>query len=162
MRRATADDGPCLAAIDRASWSPASDPGELWDATRPFFGAPTGARPDEVLVAVLDAEPVGFIKVHDDADDERALYIGGLAVSPHHRRQGVARALLDAALADALARGRVRVWLKALGSNTAAIALYQARHFVIRDRLELVDARGQRREDLRLEWQATRAVGRAK
>jgi ribosomal-protein-alanine N-acetyltransferase len=55
-----------------------------------------------------------------------AMHILNLAVHPAHRRQGLARSLLSAALAQAHTQGAAVVCLEVRPSNTAALALYQS------------------------------------
>jgi ribosomal protein S18 acetylase RimI-like enzyme len=63
----------------------------------------------------------------------KTLYIDALAVVPDHRRRGVARALLDHAEAEALARDLHGVSLDTGLLNTAARALYEATGFAERE-----------------------------
>jgi ribosomal-protein-alanine N-acetyltransferase len=57
--------------------------------------------------------------------------IMNLAVAPEHRRQGLARRLLDALLDGLLARGVTEVFLEVRASNQAAQALYLSRGFQV-------------------------------
>jgi ribosomal protein S18 acetylase RimI-like enzyme len=59
------------------------------------------------------------------------LEIKGLSVSPAHRRRGVARALLHAAIEQARAAGACRVTLRVLAHNRAASDLYTGAGFEI-------------------------------
>ena len=52
-----------------------------------------------------------------------------LAVAPAHRRQGLARSLIDAALVTAMAAGAERAFLEVAEDNQAAIALYRGAGF---------------------------------
>jgi ribosomal-protein-alanine N-acetyltransferase len=54
------------------------------------------------------------------------MHIMNLAVHPHHRRRGVARALLTQALAQAKSQGATMAWLEVRPSNQAAQALYRS------------------------------------
>jgi L-amino acid N-acyltransferase YncA len=54
----------------------------------------------------------------------------GLSVDPDHRRQGVGRALMDAAIQWARERRCRRLQLAAVASNMPAIALFEATGFV--------------------------------
>lgn len=54
------------------------------------------------------------------------MHILNLAVHPQRRRQGIARALLTAALAQAREQHAKMAWLEVRPSNTAALALYQS------------------------------------
>lgn len=92
---------------------------------RPFF---KNARPEEVLVAVLDDEVAGFLRLRPAtpwASNEHVLMIAGLAVAPSAQRKGVASALLEAAEAYASERKLERLTLRVLSVNTAALALYE-------------------------------------
>ncbi len=52
-----------------------------------------------------------------------------LAVDPAHRRQGVARALLEASAAAAVTAGAEAMFLEVAADNDAAVALYQSAGF---------------------------------
>jgi hypothetical protein len=60
LRRATRDDERRLAALDRATWSPAVAPVPLWPDDVDFFAHDA---PEDVLVAELDGAVVGFVKL---------------------------------------------------------------------------------------------------
>jgi len=92
---------------------------------RPFF---KNARPEEVLVALLDDEVVGFVCLRPATpwgSNAHVLTIAGLAVAPSAQRKGVASVLLEAAEAHASERKIERLTLRVLSVNTAARALYQ-------------------------------------
>jgi len=55
--------------------------------------------------------------------------IMNLAIRPVYRRHGVARRLLEFALADAMERGARRAILEVRPSNAAALSLYQSMQF---------------------------------
>jgi ribosomal-protein-alanine N-acetyltransferase len=75
-----------------------------------------------VLIDDLDA--YGTISVAGDvADLER------IAVMPSRRRQGVARQLLDALCAAAVAQGATRMLLEVAHDNEAALGFYSAYGF---------------------------------
>jgi ribosomal-protein-alanine N-acetyltransferase len=57
-----------------------------------------------------------------------------IAVHPDHRRQGLARRLLDAAVGAARTAGADRVLLEVSAGNSAALAFYAAAGFVEIDR----------------------------
>ncbi len=123
IRPATPADAAALTALDDAtvSWqnSPAAHvPG------RPFFNERT--QPGDVLVA--DAGAVaGYVKLRPATplpSNAHVLEIQGLAVHPDHRRRGLARALLEAAVAEARRRGARQLRLRVLETNSAARALY--------------------------------------
>lgn len=68
----------------------------------------------------------GFILIRAVADEAEILT---LAVRPSARRQGLARALVDAARVHASTLGAERVFLEVAVGNTPARALYQASGF---------------------------------
>jgi ribosomal-protein-alanine N-acetyltransferase len=76
-----------------------------------------------------DEEPVAAFCTCWLVVDE--LHINTLAVRPRLRRRGLARSLLDRVLAEARARGAVRVMLEVRRSNEAAIHLYGALGFEV-------------------------------
>ena len=82
VRPARVDDGPRLAEIDHACWSPMTDPGSHWSPGRPFFGVPTGTLVDEVLVAAEGDEVLGFIKIRRESSEFGQWSVGGLGVAP--------------------------------------------------------------------------------
>ncbi len=108
---------PALAALERICfadpWSEAALREELANPCARF------------LVAVRDGEVVGYVGCHHVADEG---FITNVAVTPAHRRTGVARALITAAKqqADSL----FRLTLEVRVSNQAAIALYSSLGFV--------------------------------
>ena len=73
------------------------------------------------LVAERNGEAVGYMGFHDVVGEG---FVTNEAVSPACRRQGVAAALLEAALAECAARGVERLCLEVRESNAPAIALY--------------------------------------
>ena len=73
------------------------------------------------LVAERNGEAVGYMGFHDVVGEG---FVTNVAVSPACRRQGVAAALLEAALAECAARGVERLCLEVRESNAPAIALY--------------------------------------
>ena len=78
------------------------------------------------LVAERDGAAVGYVGCQTVLDEG---YITNVAVSPACRRQGVARALLDALKRRAAEKGLAFVTLEVRASNAAAIALYEGAGF---------------------------------
>lgn len=121
IRPAEMSDEDALTSIDRETWSLHVSP----DLPGPFF---KNARPEEVLVAVLDDEVAGYLRLRPAtpwASSAHVLMIAGLAVAPSAQRKGVASALLEAAEASASERKIERLTLRVLSVNTAARALYE-------------------------------------
>jgi ribosomal protein S18 acetylase RimI-like enzyme len=132
IRRAEPSDEGALAALDRATWtwltSPAPPPGPEWT----FFSERTA--PADVLVAVADGAVAGYVKLGRKtplAASDHVLEVSGIAVDPAFRRRGVGRALIDAAIAEAGARGAHRLTLRVLGPNDGARRLYESAGFVV-------------------------------
>jgi ribosomal-protein-alanine N-acetyltransferase len=71
---------------------------------------------------------VGYICAWVVGDE---LHINNLAVDPHWRRRGIARALLDAALERGRVRGARRALLEVRASNVEALALYRRHGFEV-------------------------------
>lgn len=84
------------------------------------------SEPGVVALKVGDARPSGFILVRQVADEAEILT---LAVDPEHRREGMARALLDAAAEVLRSTAAMRLFLEVSEANTAAIGLYTAAGF---------------------------------
>lgn len=72
------------------------------------------------------ARPNGFLLGRATLDEAELLT---LAVDPHFRRRGTARALVGAFLTKAQAKGATQAFLEVSAENTAAIALYHATGF---------------------------------
>ncbi len=130
IRPATRDDEKTLRALDAATWSPEVTPGPRAQPGRSFFGPDDD--PDDVLVAEFDGELAGYVKLRHPTgleSNRHVLAIHGLAVAPARQRRGVARALLDAAVEAASARGARKITLRVLAPNTRARALYESYGF---------------------------------
>jgi ribosomal-protein-alanine N-acetyltransferase len=82
--------------------------------------------PGVFALAAVDGAPVGVILMRAIAGEAEVLT---LAVEPGHRRRGVARALLEAGLAQAAAAEAETCFLEVAADNTAALALYRAAGF---------------------------------
>ena len=132
VRPATAADEAPLAALDLATWSwlssPLPQPGEDWT----FFHE---QRPvDEVLVAVVDGEIAGYVRVAPAtplAATSHVRQIRGITVEPALRGRGIGRALVDAAIAEARRRGARRLTLRVFAPNEPARRLYESAGFVV-------------------------------
>lgn len=111
-----ADHGQCLAILNAALAAPDEDP-----AIRPILSAGDFSREtagEDILVAVTATGAVlGFVTV---ARPDR--FIHHLYVDPPHRRLGIGRRLLAAAI-EALGG---QASLKVLDANRAAVAFYRA------------------------------------
>lgn len=82
-----------------------------------------------IALAVRDEQGlIGLILMRAVADEAEILT---LAVAPAHRRQGLARTLLDAALAVAVEAGARRAFLEVGVDNLPAIALYEGAGYAL-------------------------------
>ncbi len=79
------------------------------------------------FVATVDGEVVGWCDI-SPVPFEGLRHCGalGMGVLPRHRRRGIGRRLLEAALREAGRCGITRVQLEVFASNRAAISLYEA------------------------------------
>jgi ribosomal-protein-alanine N-acetyltransferase len=102
-----------LAAIHAAAFPPP----DAWNA-----GVIAGHLGMPGVFALLHKSG-GMIMARVAADEAEILT---LAVIPQARRSGIARALLDRALAEATRRGAARIFLEVAANNSAARALYAA------------------------------------
>jgi ribosomal protein S18 acetylase RimI-like enzyme len=127
IRPAAPADEETLRRLDLETWSSLSSPAPPPPPDRPF-------EIDGVLVAELEDGIAGYVKlgpVLPIPASAHVLEIKGLTVSPAHRRRGVARALLHAAIAEARTGGACRITLRVLAHNRAARELYAACGFEI-------------------------------
>ena len=116
IRPATAADLPAISAIQAASPEAAQ-----WD--------PADYLQHLCLVADMDGEVCGFMVARQTAQEEYEVL--NLAIAAGHRRKGIARALLRAAM------GVQQTWfLEVRESNQTAIAFYEAAGFVPSGRRE--------------------------
>jgi [ribosomal protein S18]-alanine N-acetyltransferase len=79
------------------------------------------------FIACRVADPAGFVLCQSVGGESEVL---GLGVTPAHRRRGVGRKLLSAALAQAKAYGAARMILEVAIDNGAARRLYASAGFV--------------------------------
>lgn len=133
IRHAAADDQPFAEALCRrlvefplAAWR---TPEEIIEADRRLIEAFFLAPPDghALLIAERDGARAGiaFLESPTDYFTRRPhAHLGVLCVAREHEGHGVGRALLDACVAWAQARGSDRLTLSAMVNNRRARALY--------------------------------------
>jgi len=89
------------------------------------------ARADCALLVASgnDAEPVGYLYVHDDPSEQEA-YVDYLGVTESHRGRGLGRALLNAAAHWGAQHGRRYLALTVREDRSTALSLYRSAGFV--------------------------------
>ena len=105
---------PAIAALERQCFS---DPWSV-EMLRPEL--PDDSH--EFLLAVEGEELLGYVGLMTVLDEG---YLSNIAVSPEHRRQGIAETLLKALLVRARARKLSFVTLEVRAGNTPAQTLYR-------------------------------------
>ncbi len=121
LRAAVTEDVDAIAAIEQQAFS---DP---WPASA--FRDLIGHSHTRVTVAVNGAgRVVGYCVMLFVLDEGE---IANIAVSPAHRRRGVAQGLLDDALAAAASMGVRAMFLEVRVSNEPARQLYESRGFTL-------------------------------
>jgi ribosomal protein S18 acetylase RimI-like enzyme len=90
--------------------------------------------PESLLVAEIDGAVVGAVIA--GFDGVRG-WIYHLAVSPEHRRRGIATGLMRGAEAALRARGCSKINLQVRASNQSVVAFYQALGYQIEERLSM-------------------------
>jgi ribosomal protein S18 acetylase RimI-like enzyme len=125
VRAARLEDEAALLEIDRATWSPLSSPAPE-PSPGPFFNERT--RPENVVVAEVDGRTAGWGKIEHPTpmpSSTHVWYVTGLAVDPGCEGRGVGRALMEALIDQARARGGRRMTLRVFGPNERARRLYE-------------------------------------
>lgn len=107
------------------------DAGEIAALHALAFAAPWSAREFAELLAIpgvfgLYDPPRAFVLCRSGGGEAEVLTI---ATDPAHRRQGAGRALLESAMAIALASQAETVFLEVAAGNDAAVGLYQSLGF---------------------------------
>jgi len=80
------------------------------------------------VVVRLDSAIAGYLCLWEIGHE---IHVTNLAVHPHRRGQGLARALLHATLEDGRARGVTLAFLEVRPSNTEALGLYESLGFSV-------------------------------
>ena len=130
IRWADAADEARLVEIDAATWSPLVTPTPPPAAEAMFFRP--HVEPADTLVADVEGCVVGYALIGTPTPlpaSARVQMIRGLAVDPAHQGTGIGRALVEAAIAEATARGAVKLSLRVLSTNAGARRLYASAGF---------------------------------
>jgi ribosomal protein S18 acetylase RimI-like enzyme len=129
IRQARLEDEDELLALDRATWSPLSSPAP-GPPEGPFFNERT--RPEDIWVAVRGSRALGYAKMQHPTELPASAHVwhcNGLAVDPAVQAQGVGRALMEALIAEARARGGRKFSLRVFAANERARRLYEGLGF---------------------------------
>ena len=94
------------------------------------FDSVSGADDCLPLVAEDDGAFVGLTWARLDAANPRIAHLYQVWVAPTHRRRGVGRAMMDAAIVWARARAVQRLALDVTCGNSAALGMYERAGFV--------------------------------
>ena len=121
IRPAATDDAATIVALERESFGPAS-----WGAKAVADGIAERHVATIVALAPDAAAPDGFAFWRNAGEEAEILSIG---VANASRRQGCARALLDAIISRARLEGVRRLFLEVDVANISASSLYRARGF---------------------------------
>lgn len=117
----TSSDLADVLAIERASFT------FPWSAS--FFVQELKVDCARSHLAIVDGKPIGYVIYWLLS---REIDIHNLAVAPAYRGRGIARALLQAVIADAEAEKASRITLEVRKSNEAAQRLYHSAGFMAR------------------------------
>jgi ribosomal protein S18 acetylase RimI-like enzyme len=134
IRQSTLADGPALAQVDLATWTPLSSPSDPPDDPDGYVFFNERTSPQEILVAEVEGAVAGYVKIRPATplpSNAHVLQIQGLGVDPGWQGRGVGQALLEAAAEEARARGARKLSLRVLGWNTTARRLYERCGFVV-------------------------------
>jgi ribosomal-protein-alanine N-acetyltransferase len=115
LRLANSDDAGLLAAMHRSAFEDPWGEAEIGS----LLGGPGG-------FALIAEAASGFILCRAVGGEAEILT---LAVEPHARRRGLAKALVEAAAKIAQEMGAEALFLEVAEDNTAAIALYRSARF---------------------------------
>jgi tRNA threonylcarbamoyladenosine biosynthesis protein TsaB len=110
--------------LDLAAALHATSFAKPWDATS--LGASLADPTAFGWIAIEGAQPVGLVLARAPADQAEILTI---AVRPEARRRGIARQLIEAAVAEAQQRRAESMFLEVADGNEAARALYKSLGF---------------------------------
>ncbi|WP_299443519.1 ribosomal protein S18-alanine N-acetyltransferase [uncultured Phycicoccus sp.] len=125
MRDARWTDVPALAALEADLF-----PHDAWSEAS--WWAELGARPRRDYVVVADGSGVAGYGGLDHGGEVSDVMT--VAVAPAARGRGLGRALVDELERRAAARGAGHLMLEVRADNTAAVALYEGRGFVVLSR----------------------------
>lgn len=136
VRLATPDDDARLAALERATWSPAVTPTPQVAEELPFFAG--DRTPDRTWVAVVDGDVVGHVLVgpgYPMPAHQHVAFLRGLSVDPALQGRGIGRLLVTHAVGELGRTGVHKVRSNVLSTNHASLAVHRSCGFVEEGRL---------------------------
>jgi GNAT superfamily N-acetyltransferase len=119
VRRAREEDRETVLAFSSQTWEWGDYIVYVWDE---WLHAENGA----LFVATMDGQPVGVANLRMLNASEA--WLEGMRVDPAHRQHGVANALFEAQITEALRRHALTARLITESTNTAAIRLIERNH----------------------------------
>ena len=122
LRPASGFDAGALADVLNASYRDYAAPIQFTAEQYEFFASSHDIDLDLSVVAEAAGKAVGLAQLARRGDRG---WVAGVGVVPEQRRQGIARAMMEALIANARAAGLKRLQLEVLQQNGAALALYQ-------------------------------------
>lgn len=122
IRRARAEDRAAVLAFSKHTWDWGDYIEFVWDE---WLDDPRGY----LFVATIDEQPVGV--AHLRLLNATEAWLEGMRVDPNFRLRGIAKALYDAELVEAMNRGETMVRYVTESTNTGSIALAE-HHFMRR------------------------------
>lgn len=120
IRPARAEDRDAVLAFSSHTWEWGDYIAYVWDE---WLNNPGGV----LFVATIDGQPVGLS--HMQMESPKDAWLEGLRVDPAQRGQGLAAALTDASLAEAMKRGATHARLLTSADNIASITMVEHRHW---------------------------------
>ncbi|GHO88745.1 GNAT family N-acetyltransferase [Dictyobacter formicarum] len=119
IRPALAGDREPVLAFCASTWEWGDYIDQVWDDWMENLAG-------QLLVATVDQQLAGI--VHIQLLNETESWLEGLRVNPDYRRQGLARALNEAAMVEAMRRGATTIRLAVDSHNVASIELSESMH----------------------------------
>ncbi len=119
VRRAREEDREAVLAFCEQTWEWGDYIANVWDE---WLHAENGA----LFVATMDGQPVGIANLRMLTASEA--WLEGMRVDPAHRQHGIANALFEAQIAEALRRTALTARLITESTNIAAIRLIEHNH----------------------------------
>ena len=121
-----------VALLEAMTWGGGSSDPAVVDARKRRLAREleqSDAEIKQILVATKASAAVGVCRVQRTSDDPEAWMVFGIAAHPDHRRQGVGRALFDAAAAFARSKGAGTILSETHVRNRVSIAFHKAAGF---------------------------------